>query len=94
MPSVLQRIRQKILQKQFVFSSHAIDEMLEDEIKPFDVDEVKKCLLSGSIRKREIDINGSKYTISGKTSDGWLLEVVVRFRTDGKLLIITNYIVE
>ena len=93
MPSVLQRIRQKILQKEFVFSSHAIDEMLEDEICPFAVEDVKRCLLSGSIRKRETDFNGTKYTIRGETSDG-LMEVVVRFRADGKLFIITNYIVE
>lgn len=52
MPSVLQRIKQKIFQSQFVFSSHSIDEMLEDEIRPFDVEEVKKCLLSGSLRKK------------------------------------------
>lgn len=94
MASILQRIRQKILQNQFVISSHAIDEMIEDEIRPFNVEEVKKCLLSGSIRKREIDLSGTKYTISGEVSDGWLMEVVVRFREDGKLLVITNYTVE
>lgn len=94
MPSVLQKIRQKILQKQYVFSSHAIDEMIEDEIKPFEIDDVKHCLISGIVRKRETDFNGTKYTVLGETNDGWQLEVVVRFRADGKLLIITNYIVD
>ena len=94
MPSLLQRIRQKILQNKYVLSSHAVDEMISDEIKPFGVDDVMNCLLSGKIRKREVDLNGTKYTISGETLDGWQLEVVIRFRADGKLLIITNYIAD
>jgi len=94
MPSVLQRIRQKVLQLDLVFSSHAIDEIIKDEFSPFDVQDVKVCLLSGSIRKKETDFNSTKYTILGKSSDGWLMEVVVRFRADGKLFVITNYMVE
>ncbi len=94
MASILQKIRQKVLQNKYVVSSHAIDEMISDEIKPFGVDDVLSCLRSGGIRKKEIDLNGTKYTISGETLDGWELEVVVRFRTDEKLLVITNYIVD
>ncbi|MDQ3633604.1 MAG: DUF4258 domain-containing protein [Acidobacteriota bacterium] len=94
MATLLQRIRQKVLQNKYVISSHAIDEMINDEIKPFGVDDVLNCLRVGKIRKKEVDFNGTKYTVSGETLDGWQLEVVIRFRTDKKLLIIANYIVD
>lgn len=66
MPSVLQRIRQKILQKQFVFSSHAIDEMLEDEIKPFDVDEVKNVFFQARSEKEKLILTAQNTRFQAK----------------------------
>jgi hypothetical protein len=92
--SILQRIKQKVLEDNYAFSSHAIEEMENDEIMLFEREDVRKCLLTGTIRKREVASNGTKYVICGKTIDGYFLEAVVMFRNDGKLFILTNYILD
>lgn len=70
---------------------HAEDEMDEDELSLFDVE---NCLLSGKIVERQKDrsTSESKYLVRGETLDEKKrIVVVVKLGPTGKLVIITVY---
>ena len=69
---------------------HAVEEIAEDELGIFDVE---NAVLNGNIMKKEKgDPRGIKYIIRGVGTDqSTLMEVVVRFKETGALLIITVY---
>jgi hypothetical protein len=85
----IQRIRQKIIDRAYYLSSHAEDEMLDDELERDDVEHV---ILKGRIqRKLSEDRRGTRYRIEGPAKDGRLIHVICRFKADGNLIIITVY---
>lgn len=85
----MQRIRQKIINRAYYLSSHAEDEMLDDELERDDVEHV---ILKGRIqRKLSEDRRGTRYRIEGPAKDGRLIQVICRFKADGELIIITVY---
>ena len=87
----IQRIRQKIIERAYYLSSHAEDEMLDDELER---DDVEHAILKGRIqRKLSEDKRGTRYRVEGPTKDGRLLRVICRFKADGNLIIITVYAV-
>jgi hypothetical protein len=87
--TVIRRIRQKIIQRDYYLSSHAEDEMLDDELERNDVE---KAILKGRIEKRLTkDIRGTRYRIEGPAEDGRKIHVICRFNEDGNLVIITVY---
>lgn len=88
--SILQKIRQKILDRDYYLSSHAEDEMLEDQLDRFDIE---NAILKGRIdRKFTRDLRGTRYRIEGTTKDGRLIHVICRFKVDSSLIIITVYV--
>jgi hypothetical protein len=92
-PQILERIRDCIRSGKYDLTSHAFDEMAEDELSLLDVEQ---SILSGEIEKMEIDDpHGTKYIIHGTGSSPFVqLATVGRFVLDGGYLIITVYAVD
>jgi hypothetical protein len=87
--SVIQRIRQKVIDRDYYLSSHAEDEMWADQLERSDVE---NAILRGRVEKRMTkDPRGTRYRIEGPARDGRLIHVVCRFNEKGTLLIITIY---
>jgi hypothetical protein len=86
---VLQRIRQKIIDRDYYLSVHAEEEMANDNLERSDIE---YAIIKGMIEKKLTeDIRGTRYRIEGPTSDGRMIHVVCRFKEQGSLLIITAY---
>lgn len=87
--STIQRIRQKILDRNYFISWHAEDEMMDDNLERIDIEH---AILKGRIdRKLTRDIRGTRYRIEGPARDGRITHVVCRFKEDSSLVIITAY---
>jgi len=88
--TVLQRIRQKIVDKDYYLSSHAEDEMLDDGLER---DDIENAILKGRIEKRLTkDIRGTRCRIEGPAKDGRQIHLICRFKEDSALVIITVYV--
>jgi hypothetical protein len=87
--SAIQKIRQKILDKDYYISWHAEEEMMDDNLERVDV---VNAVLKGRIeRKLTHDIRGTRYRIEGPAKDGRMIHVICRFKEDSNLVIITAY---
>ena len=87
--SAIERIRQRIRERDYYLSSHAEDEMAEDG---FERPDVENAILNGFVQKRMTrDPRGTRYRIEGPARDGRLMHVVCRLREAGGLIIITAY---
>jgi hypothetical protein len=87
MASVIQRIRGKIQQGQYVITQHAYLEMGDDRLE---WEDVKQALLNGKVRRKEVNLRGTKYVVVGQ-SRGQEIGVVGRFAENHRFLIITIY---
>jgi hypothetical protein len=88
----IQRIRRKINERAYYLSSHAEEEMLDDELAR---DDVEHAILMGRVEKKLLeDVRGTRYRIEGPAKDGRLIHVICRFREDANLVIITVYELE
>ena len=69
---------------------HAFEEMAEDDLDVFDIEE---AILNGRIvRTNKRDPRGTKYTIEGLALDGiTVVGIVGRFHATDRFLIITVY---
>ena len=69
---------------------HAVEEMAEDDLDIFDIEE---AVLNGQVmRRNKRDSRGTKYTVEGLALDGErLVGVVGRFHGTDRFLIITVY---
>ena len=87
---VIDRIREKILLRDYDMTVHAVEEMAEDDLDVFDIEQ---AVLNGQIvRRNKHDPRGTKYTIEGLALDGEkLVGVVGRFLGTDRYLIITVY---
>ncbi|MEO5360401.1 MAG: DUF4258 domain-containing protein [Nitrospirota bacterium] len=89
--SILQRIRQKVIDKDYYISSHAEDEMFDDAL---DREDVENVILRGKIeRKLNADIRGTRYMIEGFSLKGERVHVICRFSENSTLVVITTYVV-
>ncbi|MBF0119844.1 MAG: DUF4258 domain-containing protein [Desulfobacterales bacterium] len=87
--AILQKIRQMIIDREYYISTHAEEEMLDDELERSDVEH---AILKGWIEKKMTkDIRGTRYRIEGPAFDGRLIHVICRFKEDINLIIITIY---
>ncbi len=87
--STIQKIQRKIFEREYYLSSHAEDEMLDDDLER---DDIENAILEGKIeRKLTHDVRGTRYRIEGLSKDGRLIYVICRFKEDGFLIIITAY---
>ena len=86
---VLQRIRQKIIDRAYYLSSHAEEEMWADNLERLDVEQ---AILKGRIEKKMTqDLRGTRYRIEGPSLDLRTIQVICRLDEKGDLLIITAY---
>ncbi|MBI1925194.1 DUF4258 domain-containing protein [Candidatus Poribacteria bacterium] len=84
-----QRMRQAIREQRYRISSHANEEMSEDNLVAADIESI---VLTGQITRRFThDPRGTRYEVAGDTTDGRRAGVVCRFLSSGVLLIITAY---
>jgi hypothetical protein len=87
--ALLQRIRQKVIDREYYLSSHTEDQMWADQLERSDVEH---AILKGRIEKRMTrDRRGTRYRIEGSTKDGRPIHIICRFNEEGQLLIITVY---
>ena len=87
--SIIQKIRQMVIEKEYYISSHAEEEMFDDELERSDIEH---AILKGQIEKKMTeDLRGTRYRIEGPAVDGRIIHVICRFREDINLIIITVY---
>ncbi len=87
--ATLQRIRQKIIDREYYLSSHAEEELLDDELERKDIE---NAILKGRIEKKmKEDMRGTRYRMEGPARDGRSIQVLCRFKEDANLIIITVY---
>lgn len=87
----LRKFRDCVREGKVVVTQHAFEEMNDDDLMQFDVEH---CILNGEIIERQWDNewNEWKYIISGKSSDGELMDVVLKIGYQDKSVIITTYL--
>ena len=87
---VLQKIRQKITNREYYLSSHAEEEMWSDNLERNDVE---NAILKGKINKKMTkDFRGTRYRIEGRAIDDRIIHVICRFNENSELVIITVYV--
>jgi hypothetical protein len=92
MPSDIERIRQAIRAQRYRISAHANDEMADDALESQDIEAI---IVTGMIADRFThDPRGTRFEVTGTTTDGRSASVVCRFLVSGVLLIITAYVHE
>jgi hypothetical protein len=85
----LHKIQQRIIDRDYFLSSHAEEEMLDDNLERRDIE---NAILKGRIEKKLThDSRGTRYRIEGPAQDGRLIHVVCRFHEITNLLVITVY---
>ena len=87
---ILKQIRKKITSAQYVMTIHAEEEMSEDGLAIYDIEQ---GILTGRILERQRDKVSTelKYRIRGRTLDNEELEIIVKLSPTGKVVIITVY---
>ena len=85
-------LRQLIRTLSYVVSTHAADELDDDNLSILDLENV---FFTGQIGERQRDrvTRETKYVIQGNTLDGNAAEVVAKVGHTGRLFIITIYVV-
>lgn len=88
---ILKRLRDKIWREQYVVTTHARTEMVQDDLDRFDIE---LAVLSGQVieRQRDENTNEWKYRVRGTSVSGEEIEVIVKIGSTGKLVFITVYI--
>ena len=88
---ILRRMREKITSQQYVMTLHAEEEMNDDNLTIYDVEQ---GILTGEILERQKDrvTAESKYRIRGTTVDGGEVEIIAKLSPTGKVVMITVYV--
>jgi hypothetical protein len=90
---IIDRLRDAIRVGDYLVPFHAANELDDDEISIFDVENI---ILTGEIveRQRDARTRKRKYVISGETLDGGAARCVVKIGPTGKVVIITAWVEE
>ena len=90
--TVIERIRKKIKDGDYEFTiPHFFEEMAEDDLIFADIE---MAIANGRTRRRyKRDPRGTRYEVVGRAMDGREVAVICRFKSTGKLLLITTYAV-
>ena len=88
---IRQEIQEKVQNQEYVLTLHAEDEMVQDRLTSFDVENV---LLTGRIVRRQKDLRTDewKYIVEGQTLGSEVAVVVTKLTFGRKLVIITVYV--
>jgi Domain of unknown function (DUF4258) len=86
---IIEQIREKIRIGEYDMTAHAMEEMAEDQL---DIQDIEQAILNGKlIRSEKDDPRGTKYIVEGVGNQRPAVDVVGRFTTTGRYLIITVY---
>lgn len=87
---VLNRMRRLVVERRYIVTAHAYDEMAADDLAVWDVE---SAILTGKIVERQKDkvTSENKYRLQGEALDRSSMEVVAKFGVTGKLVVITVY---
>jgi hypothetical protein len=87
---ILKLMREKVHTNDYIMSTHADEEMDEDDLALYDVEHT---ILTGRILERQKDnMTGEwKYRVRGEAADGASVEVIAKISSSRKLVIITVY---
>ncbi len=92
MRGILQRLRQKVIERDYYLSSHAEEEMTDDQLERVDIE---NAILKGRIHKKLTrDPRGPRYRLEGPAIDGRLIHIICRLDEKDNLRIITVYALE
>ena len=87
--SIIQKIRQQVIDREYYLSSHAEEELMNDNLERKDLE---NAISKGRIEKKLTkDIRGVRYRIEGSAIDGRLIHIICRFKETDNLIIITVY---
>jgi len=88
--TVIERIRLKIRDGDYEFTiPHFFEEMAEDDLLLADIE---AAIAKGRIRRKYTrEPRGTRYEVIGTAPDGRNIAVICRFKSTGKLLLITTY---
>jgi hypothetical protein len=87
--STIRKIQQRIVDRDYFISSHAEEEMLDDDLERKDIE---NAILKEKIEKKmTYDERGTRYRVEGPARDGRSIHVVCRFRENSSLIIVTVY---
>jgi len=85
-------MQQAIREQRYRISAHANAEMSDDDLEAQDIERI---IVTGTITQQFThDPRGTRYEVTGETTDGRTASVVCRFLLSGVLLIITAYVSE
>jgi hypothetical protein len=90
---IIDRLRDKIRAGEYIVPFHAADELDDDKISIFDVENI---ILTGEIAERQGDAQTREreYVVRGETLDGKAACSVVKIGPTGKVVIITAWVEE
>ena len=90
---IIDRLRDKIRAGEYVVPFHAANELDDDEISIFDVENI---ILTGEIvdRQRDAQTRERKYVVKDETLDGEAACSVVKIGPTGTVIIITAWVEE
>jgi len=88
--TVIERIRKKIRDGDYEITiPHFFEEMAEDDLLLADIE---TAIANGKIRQKYTrEPRGTRYEVLGTAIDGRNIAVICRFKSTGKLLLITTY---
>ncbi len=88
---VRDKIREKVRNLEYVMTIHAEEEMVNDELSIFDIE---NGILTGEIveRQKDSETDEWKYLIAGKSFGDDDIIIVVKLSKTDKLVIITVYL--
>jgi hypothetical protein len=88
--TTIERIRKKIADGDYEFTMpHFFEEMADDDLVLADVE---RAIATGRVRRKFTrDPRGTRYEVLGTAVDGRSVAVICRFKSTGKLLLITTY---
>ncbi|MDO8412257.1 MAG: DUF4258 domain-containing protein [Gallionellaceae bacterium] len=87
----IQQIRNLIRTLNYVVSTHAAEELEDDNLSILDLESI---ILTGQIveRQRDVKTREIKNIVSGVTLDGSEAQAVIKIGLTGKLIVITVYV--
>jgi hypothetical protein len=88
--TVIERVRKKIRDGDYEITiPHFFEEMAEDDLLLADIE---TAIANGQIRQKYTrEPRGTRYEVLGTAIDGRNIAVICRFKSTGKLLLITTY---
>jgi len=88
--SILVELRSFVRANKYIVTTHAADEMDEDDLSIYDIE---RAILNGEIveRQKDEERSGWKYLVRGRSLDEYPVTVVTKIGPGDKLIIITVF---